>query len=440
MAMRKSFLRPRFVGMIATVASAQAAVQALQSLAGLLLVRWLDRVDYAQFVLAFSVASTLWILSDIGLSSGVIALVGDRISNRRLIAEYVGASRALRTKFMWILVPVGVAAFLGLSATHDWPLRSRGALAGGVALAVWVRPAFDYYGAPLLIERRYRDFYAPQIVAYVARLGLQGLLFVTGLLNGWLAMLMVPAVLATNARSFRQHGRALLPELRRVPPERMRELIHYIQPFIPAGVFLAVQSQLVILLAAAFGGSGTLADVGALSRLAALFSVPAALSGVLVTPYLARTDRGNAVGRYARIAALGTLVAASTAAIAFLEPQLFLWVLGSQYTTLTPHVGWFVLAAALNYVAGLLSSMNIARRFVYTRLVFWEIALIAIVQIVAAAELDLGSLNQLQYFMVLTVVVTTLAQLLVGIYGFRVGPRALSGQAAAAPNIVREAS
>jgi hypothetical protein len=66
--------------------------------------------------------------------------------------------------------------------------------------------------------------------------------------------------------------------------------------------------------------------------------------------------------------------------ITFMAPGIFLWILGSKYESLRGLIGWVVLTACINYVAGLIWIMNRSRNWVFWRGSITEITLLIVVQ------------------------------------------------------------
>ena len=62
---------------------------------GLLCVRLLPATEYAKFVVLFGVLGTLAVLTDVNFSNSLIPLIGERVEDRRLIADYVASLRQL---------------------------------------------------------------------------------------------------------------------------------------------------------------------------------------------------------------------------------------------------------------------------------------------------------------------------------------------------------
>src|SRR5580698_7409523 len=75
--------------------AAQGTTLAANLLYGLLCVRLLPSAEYAKFVVVFAVQGTIIALMDVNLTGTLIPLVGERVQDRKLIADYVASLRWL---------------------------------------------------------------------------------------------------------------------------------------------------------------------------------------------------------------------------------------------------------------------------------------------------------------------------------------------------------
>ncbi len=67
----------RWFSLLAKFASAQLVIQVLGFLSGILIVRHLSKPDYAWFTIANSLAATMNMLADVGVSGALMAVGGE---------------------------------------------------------------------------------------------------------------------------------------------------------------------------------------------------------------------------------------------------------------------------------------------------------------------------------------------------------------------------
>src|SRR5580698_3343929 len=79
----------RIITLAVTFLFGQAALQGINVLVGLYLVRALSVEHYAQFGLAFGFQTTVCMLMDLGFTSTIIPMVGERTNDRALVGSYL---------------------------------------------------------------------------------------------------------------------------------------------------------------------------------------------------------------------------------------------------------------------------------------------------------------------------------------------------------------
>jgi hypothetical protein len=150
--------------------------------------------------------------------------------------------------------------------------------------------------------------------------------------------------------------------------------------------------------------------MGALTRLGALFAVLAGLSGVIISPRFPQLKREQLPAETGRALGLSAAAGALCTGIAFARPSWFLFLLGPSYAGISSVVGWYMLASAVAFLAGVVYLINLARRFVWMGGTLMTVALVLATQIACAATLNLGDLLDLQYFALATALASLVAQ------------------------------
>jgi O-antigen/teichoic acid export membrane protein len=413
----------RLARLVGGVLSAQTLAQVLTVASGFLLLRWLSVEEYAQYTVALGFVGTLSVLVDLGFAGAVMPLVGDRARDPAVFGTYMRAALHLRTRLAAVLIPLSAVAFFGLTAGRGWGVAVQVGLFATVVLGLLSRVMVDIYALPLLMHDDIRGFYSAQISAAVLRLGACGLFQVTRALTSVTALLINGLAALANGivyrRSSAQHSHIPAD----VDAERTREIRRLVAPALPGVVFYAFQAQITILLVTLFGATTSIAEVGALSRLAALFVVLGGVNQVLVAPRFPQIPRHRLVRRSAQVTGAAAALGALLTAVAFLVPAPLLFLLGPAYGHLGPEVGWYVVGASLSFLAGVLYAVNLARRFIWWWSTALGLCLIVVAQIATAAVLDLGSTLELQYFSAISAVAACGGQIVALSHGLRRGPR-----------------
>ncbi|HEV2273270.1 MAG TPA: hypothetical protein VGR96_03850 [Acidobacteriaceae bacterium] len=359
----------------------QGALQGAGLLANLYLVRTLSVEAYAQFGLAYGFQATVSILMDLGFASTIVPLVGDRFEDRSLVGRYVRAAKHLRDRAFWTLSPIVAVVFLTITHRQHWGAGVQLLLLASVLLSLYSSGKISYFSAPLFLYRRLRSYYVPQTLSGLARLAAYIFLGAIGWLNASGAALLSALNATVSGWLVGRESRNYLEWPDRNEAAVEKEVFHYILPAMPAIILGAFHGQIALFLISIFGATTSIAQVAALSRLAQIFAVLMTFNIILIEPYVARLPQARLRPTYLKF--MGGAAAASTCLVtfSFLEPDVFLWLLGPNYRQLRGLIGWVVLTACINYEAGLLWIMNRSRKWVFWRGTFLEVGLVFLVQI-----------------------------------------------------------
>ncbi len=147
---------------------------------------------------------------------------------------------------------------------------------------------------------------------------------------------------------------------------------------------------------------------------------------VIVEPYVARLHRerlGSAYFKLITVAAIGSVFLAS---LAFLEPGIFLWFLGPKYAELRGLIGWVILTACINYMAGLVWIMNRSRKWFFWRGTIAELSLLFVVQVGFVAIFGIRNARNAVMFSFASSFCYVVAHSYVAVHGFLKGESAAS--------------
>jgi len=415
----------RAAGLVGSFFVGQGALQGIQILTGLLLIRWMSVESWAQFGLASGFQLTMNTLMDLGISSTIIPLIADRRDDCNLVGRYVRSTKHLRDRTFLILAPFASIAFCAITYRHHWGWHVILLLLASVLMTLYSSGHMSCYSAPLFLFGRLRAYYIPQTLTGVVRLASYVACRLAGVLNAWVAALLSAVNVTINGALLERKSRNYLKWPEHEDPSTDREVLQYILPAIPAIIFAAFQAQISLFLITIFGNTVSIAQVAALGKLGQLFSVLMTFNVIVVEPYVARLSRERLLPTYLGFVALAVLCCLPVTFVAFATPQLFLWLLGPKYEGLQRAVGWVVFAACINYLAGLMWIMNRARKWIFWSGTILEIVLVLAVQIAFIVLVGVRSTQQAVLFTFASSFCYVATHGYVAIYGFLKGPRTL---------------
>jgi len=426
----RNFLLPKFRQILQFLLK-QGIAMAGNLLYGLLCVRILPIPEYAKFAVLFGYMGSLTVLLDTGISSTLPPLVGEQITNLQLIADYVASIRRILSWVYLAVSPVAVIIFIFLVQKQHWSTLVVVQMIVVLLVTAWFARVSSTYGAVLTLRRDRNRYYRAQIIGSVGSLILLAAFWAFHCLNIYVAILLNVAQVIFIAITYYTRARELMG-CKGVPTRRQEKaIVNLALPNVPSMVFYAIQGQITLMLITLFGHSASsVASIGALSRLGQILVFLAPMNAILVEPFFAKLQASRLKRTYLAGVALVTGFAAGFAALAFLFPQVFLWILGPNYNQLRVEVGLVVLGSTIRFVGGFMWTIHTSRRFVY----WWNnVANIICTVLVQAAFLwkfDLSSIRGVLIFNIVSAIVGLLITISSGVYGFWHGPQKMDRSAA----------
>jgi O-antigen/teichoic acid export membrane protein len=422
----QAFLAPKLRHVIEFLAS-QGITLAGNLLYGLLCVRLLPIAEYAKFAVVFGFLGTLTLLMDISLSGTLIPLVGQRIDDRQLIADYVASLRQLVRRLYMLIAPAAIVFYPLLVHKLQWSWRVVTAMVAILLVAAWCARVSGAYGAVLIVRRDRRVWYRAQMISSLGTLALLGVFRSAHWLNAFSAILINVGGIVFVCLAYFFRARQLLGVEGRPSKEKRKAIVHLALPNMPNAIFYALQGQVSLLLITLFGHTSAVASVGALTRLSQIFVLFAQMNPLLLEPYFAKLPRARLKANYLGVLALEGVFCLFVTGLARYFPQLFLWVLGPRYAGLRFEVFLMLAASSIGYFCGVLWTIHCARRFVYWWNGMMAISLILLVQVAFIWKVDLSTVRAVLTLNLATAGVALLVNLLTGVYGFIRGPRKAAG-------------
>jgi len=354
----------RWAALSGQVAGMQVLVQGVGALTGLLLIRAMDKDEYAWFTLAASMLATLNLLADGGISTAFTSIGGRLCQSPAAFSRLLrdGVSLALRMCVLGIV----------LATLFFWHLFVRvgapPAVIGGLLLlsiaAVWPVALTSLLSVAARLHSRARQLQMAELGGAAARLGLTAFILYLGCGNA----LMVVAV--TGVAFYLQAWIVwrLTLEFSRSEPSSERyqkEIGGFVRSLYANHLFFCVQGQIATWLVSWLAGIGEVADLGALSRLAVLFSALGAPFVYLVAPSMARIqDRRILRRRFALAVGVSFGATATVLALAAWQPSWFLWLLGSKYSNLGPELLLALASQGVGMISGICWGLMVVRGWV----------------------------------------------------------------------------
>ena len=324
---------------LGAVGGAQTLVQGLGFATGILVVRMLPTREYALYTLVNTLLGTMTVLSDGGISSGVMAEGGKVWQDADRLGRVVATGLRLRRLFTFWSLAVWTPVLLFLLRSHGAPWGEVALLLAATGAFCWFAFLGSVHGLAPALWQRLRDTQRISIEQNAGRLGGSA----AALLAWPNAAMAVGATLAAQIWAtfrLRRLSGALIGDAQAEDPAVRREVLKIVRRILPVSVYFCLSSQLTVWLISLRGSTTALAQVGALGRLGQIFTLFSAVVAMVVLPRFARLGpvRGLVIRRYLQVMALLGFGGAAVAGLVALYPHEALWILGPGYAGLTYEV------------------------------------------------------------------------------------------------------
>jgi hypothetical protein len=412
--MRRAFHHARIIGNLAFV---QAIVQILGFFSGILIIRSLSQQEYAYFTIANTMQGTLNLLADIGISAGVISIGGRVWQDRHRFGELINTGLQLRKR-------LALAACLVVTPIMYLLLARNGAAVGYrlilVALIVAGLLPQLAIGVLSVVPRLRSDIGRIQTIDFsAAMLRLLGLVAFLWLLSAATAIAIATVTFFVQYLMLRHYALGVVDLHASADAEDREVLVRFIRKLAPNAVFYCVQGQITVFLISIFANrASSVAEVGALGRLAMIFAVLSNLLANVFIPAFARCHQSGKLRLlYAGIVGGVTAFGGVVIILAALFPDQFLFVLGHSYTHLRAELLLMVSGAVLNAIAGAMWGLNSAKGWISGSWLYIPATLTT--QIALIPFVDFSSVRSVLFFNLISAVPSVLLNLVLSFRGFR---------------------
>ena len=411
----RTLRRARIVGGFAAV---QGVVQAIGFLSGILIVRTLNQGEYAYFTIANTMQGTINLLADIGISVGLVSIGGRVWQSRRRFGELVKTALHLRRQLGIIIVIVVTPIMYFLLSRNGASVSYILILIALVLVGLVFQLSIGVLG---VIPRLRADIGRIQVIDFTAAaarlLVLLALVFV--FLNAGVAVAVASAISLLQYLMFRHYAAGVVDLNAEENAEDRIEIIRLTKHLAANSVFYCFQGQITIFLIGFFAQrTASVAEVGALGRLAMIFSVLTNLLTNVFVPAFARCQSKRKLSLlYAGIVGGVTVFSLAIVLGAWLFPDQFLFVLGNKYAHLHRELLLMVGGAVLGALTGTFWSLNASKAWVGGAWLYIPLTLAT--QVLLIPSTDFSSVTGVLIFNLLSAIPNLLLNLVMSWRGFR---------------------
>ena len=413
--LRRAFDQARRVGHYALV---QVAVQLLTFSSGILLVRWLPQHEYAYFTIANALQATLNMLADIGISIGLISIGGRVWQDRHRFGELIKTGLAVRRKLAAASIIIGAPVLYTLLARNGASLPYALLLIGVVLVGFSIQLSTDVFSVVPRLRSDIARIQTIDIIASISRLLLiLGLVYLFS--TAGVAVAIATGSFFLQYLLLRSYAAKVVDLKATENSEDRKEIVGLIKKLAANTLFYCFQGQITVFLISFFGRrASSVAEVGALGRIAMIFTVLLNMLTNIFVPAFARCrDKRELLGLYLLIAGGVALFSLTVLGSAALFPDQLLWVLGSRYAHLHRELLLMVSSAVVGAFGATLWMLNASRAWVDGAWLY--IPLTVATQVALIPFTDFSTVSGVLIFNLISAVPSVFLNLVLSFRGFR---------------------
>jgi O-antigen/teichoic acid export membrane protein len=412
---RRALHHAKVVGSFAMV---QAIVQFVGFLSGILLVRSLEKHEYAFFTIANTMQGTMNLLADIGISVGLASIGGRVWQDRHRFGQLINTALGLRKKLGAIAILAVTPILFAMLAKNGASLSYAALLIALVLVSVLVELSIGVFG---VVPRLRSDITVIQRIdltgAITRLLLLVGLAFV--FLNAGVAVAVASATLLLQYTLLSRYSSKVVDLGAPENAQDRQAIVKLIKHLAANAVFYCLQGQITIFLISFFGHrASAVAEVGALGRLAMIFAVFTNLLTNVFAPAFARCHDLHKLRRL-YVGIIGVVTGFSLVVIigAASFPSEFLFVLGNKYAHLHRELLLMVGGAVLSALTGTFWALNASKAWVAGSWLYIPLTLVT--QVALIPFTDFSSVPGVLIFNIFSAIPNLILNIVLSYRGFR---------------------
>jgi O-antigen/teichoic acid export membrane protein len=386
----------KWVPILAKFALVQAFVQVLGFAAGLLIVRTLPKREYAFYTIGNTMLGAILVLADSGISSALTAIGGRVWQDSRQLGSLLNTAFQLRRQLAGITLLAVVPVLIWLLAQNG---ASRLTIIG-LVLAVLAGSALELvtriYSVALRLRSEIRQIQNQALLSALVKLAIvAAALFI--FINATVAILSVVIGYAVQYVMLRRWARREVDRSAPPDPVMRTEIVSVLKKQAPHSIYYCLHGQITVWLISIFGNAESVANVGALGRLAVAFALLSSITAEVVLPAFARIQSAHLLRRrYCQIVAGYFAVSVMSVGAVAVFPRQILSILGHQYSGLSAEGILMAACAVVSTTAGLLWAINSARAWIVSP--GFLIPCTIVVQVAMISFLDLSTVKGVLLF------------------------------------------
>lgn len=402
--------------LISITGSSQIAIQIINFVCGIFIIRHLTITEYALYTLAYTMLGSMDVLADGGIVSGVTAEGGKVWQEKSKLGSVIATGMNLRKKFAVasILINGAVLIYLLVHNNASWYYA--------LLILLTLIPVFYANLSDALLEiapklnQDIKPLQKNQLLANFGRL----LLIIPAVFFAPFAPVVliatgIPRIIA-NIKLKKISDKFASPN-EHENSEVKKNIIRMVKRILPGDIYNIFSVQITFWILSIVGSANAIAQVGALFRIGMALSLMSVIFNTIIIPRYSRMqeDRKKLKVNMIKIQLLLVGLGFAIVFVTWLFASQIIWLLGDNYANLEFELVLSIIILYLNIIANVISSMCRGRGWVLNPLLSITINLSTI--IIGAFLLDIRSLVGV---LLLNITVSVVLVVMHSLYSFKV--------------------
>ena len=346
------------VKLVSIVGSTEVLLKGIGFLTGILIVRLLPVQEYAFYTLANTMLGTLVVLTDGGISTGIMSLSGKVWQEPKKLGVILATGLDLRRKFALItlIIATPIVFYLLVLNKASWLTA--------FLIMLSLIPAFYADLSDALLEvtpKLHQDITSLQKNKLTVGFGRLLLTVLTIFIFPWTFVMLlasgIPRIYGNIA--LKKINSKFVDAAQKPDPLVRKEILRVVARLLPNIIYYAFSSQIVIWILSIYGNANEVASIGALGRFSLLIALFSGLLASLFIPRFSRLqdNKGTILKAFIVFQVLLLLFSSFVMLFVYLFPTQMLWVLGSAYSGLSSALFLIILANCIGLVASMTGNL-----------------------------------------------------------------------------------
>jgi O-antigen/teichoic acid export membrane protein len=376
----------------------QIGIQAMNFVIGLMIIRSMAKEEYAAYTIMNTLVPVMLMLSDTGITNALMAIGRVAWEDNEKMGRLVTTGMQLRRQF-------AMFSFLIVGPFLAWMLFHNNVPIWNIAIlmtASLTGISFQLTGAVMKtvlgIRQQFDALMKMGLASTFLRLALTGgVILLFSHISAFFAILAGTfAILLETYMALRATKPQILNQAP-VDAEYQATIYSLVKKTLPLTIYFCFQAQISVWLISIFGSAHQVADLGAASRLALIFTtIGSSYAGIMAIKFARSNGRTRLFVQFLQIIGGLALILMVVVLSAYFVPGPFIWLLGPKYTNMSGLIWLVILSSGSGTLAGAVFNLNTIKGWIPPAIITIPVEIVT--QIALLVCLDVSKIQNVLIF------------------------------------------